>query len=160
VRAPTTHIAVLLAALVAAGCSGAAGDGSQAGAAADGSQFRPVANVGQLMAAIVIPESDRVFESVVYENGVLTAAPETLEDWAALEFSAIALAESGNLMLMPPRARDNGEWVARVHEFIEASQALLRTARTQDVDAFLLAGSDLYDTCLSCHTQYIPPDVP
>ena len=112
------------------------------------------------MDAIVIPRSDQIFEAAIYDNGVLVTAPETLEEWAELEFAALALAESGNLLLMPPRLRDAEDWVARSYEMTDASMEVLQAARTQDVDQLLEAGGVLYAACLNCHDAYVPPDVP
>jgi hypothetical protein len=117
--------------------------------------FQPVANIDQVMDAIVIPSSDLIFEAIIYSNGELIAAPETLEEWAALEYAALALAESANLLLMPPRLRDTEAWVARSHELTDASMEVLRAARAQDVDELLVTGSVLYTACLNCHEEYI-----
>ncbi len=121
----------------------------------DGTAFQPVASVGQVMDAIVIPRSDQIFEAAIYDNGVLVASPETLEEWADLEFAALALAESGNLLLMPPRLRDAGDWVAMSHALTDASMEVLQAARVQDVDELLRTGSILYEACLNCHEQYV-----
>jgi len=144
-------------ALVAAACGGGA---PAAQDEASGDVYQPVANASQIMSAITIPASDRIFESVVYENGELTTQPETLDEWAQIEFAALAVAESGNLLLIPPRRRDEGDWVARSHEMTDAAMAVLQAARAQDPDGVLEAGSTLYDACLNCHNAYIPPDVP
>ena len=143
--------------MLAASCGGAAE--APAGGDAGAVEFRPVASVSQIMDAIVIPRSGEIFEAVMYVNGELSVAPETLEEWAALEYSALSLAEAGNLMLIPPRRRDDVEWVARAHEMTDASLEVLRAARAQDVDDLLVTGGILYDSCVNCHEVYIPPDV-
>ena len=114
----------------------------------------------QVMDAIVIPSSDLIFEAAIYSNGELVAAPETLEEWAALEYASLALAESGNLLLMGPRLLDAGDWVARSHELTDAAMRVLQAARAQDVDRLLETGSVLYESCVNCHDAYVPPDTP
>jgi len=158
-RRQLASIVPFLAALAVA-CGGATEAPTGGNAAADGVEFRPVASVSQIMAAIVIPRSGELFEAVMYENGELTIAPQTLEEWAELEYAALSLAEAGNLMLIPPRRRDDSEWVARAHELTDASLEVLRAARAQDVEAVLETGGVLYDSCVNCHEAYIPPDVP
>jgi cytochrome c556 len=156
-----TFAVPLLAALLAAGCGGGsqapAGDG---GGATGGVAFQPVASVGQVMDAIVIPRSEQIFEGAIYDNGELVTAPDTLEEWAELEFAALALAEAGNLLLIPPRLRDEDEWVTRAHAMTDAALEVLQAARAQDVDELLATGGLLYASCVTCHETYIPPDVP
>ena len=150
---------LLLAATLAAGCAGGPADAPDGDTAA-GVAFRPVASVGQVMDAIVIPRSDQIFEGAIYENGQLVTAPETLEEWAELEYAALALAEAGNLLLIPPRLRDEGEWVVSSHAMTDAALEVLQAARAQDVDELLRTGGILYASCVTCHEIYIPPDVP
>ena len=152
-------LALVLALAAAASCTGATAPPDSA-ALGGGVEFQPVANIDQVMDAIVIPRSDEIFEAAVYENGVLVTSPETLEAWAELEFAALALAESGNLLLMPPRLRDADGWVARSHELTDASMEVLQAARAQDVDQLLEAGGVVYAACVNCHDAYVPPDVP
>ena len=72
--------------------------------------LRAVASVDQLMDAIIIPSSQRVFDAVVYVNGQLEQSPKSDDDWFQIQMSALAVAEAGNLLMLPPRAKDGGEW--------------------------------------------------
>ena len=144
--------------LLVAACASSTAPEADPATASD--TFRPVANIGQLMESIVIPNSDAIFEAAIYENGELVTAPETLEEWAALEYAALAIAESGNLMLIPPRLVDADSWVMRSHELTTSAMEVLSAARAQNVDELLVAGGVMYEACLNCHEQYVPPDVP
>src|SRR5688572_15768806 len=65
--------------------------------------FKPVATVKQVMLGIVVPASNAVF-------AVAGEAPADDAGWQAVEASAMAVAESGNLLLMKPRAMDDQDW--------------------------------------------------
>ena len=124
-----------------------------------GIPFRVVASVGQVMDAIVIPSSQRVFDAVVYTNGELVASPKTNEEWAAVQMNAVATAEAANLLMMPPRAIDNGEWMTLAVALNTSSARAADAARRKNVDDLLKAGSAMYDACTACHEAYIPEDL-
>ena len=65
--------------------------------------FQPVGTVRQVMLGIVKPTSDVVFKFQFDPR-------KTDEEWATLQNNALTLAETGNLLLLPGRAKDNGEW--------------------------------------------------
>ena len=44
--------------------------------------------------------------------------PHTDQEWAAVRDSAVVLAESGNLMMMVPRAYDGGDWMKLSQELV------------------------------------------
>src|SRR5688572_3743475 len=101
---------LLLCAAVAAGCRG-----TPSPAAAAPPPFRPVADVKQLMTEIIEPAADIYWDAVqtiIDKNGTVEIAPKTEEEWIAVRNSAYVVAESGNLLMMDPRAKDRGEWIA------------------------------------------------
>ena len=63
----------------------------------------PPLRADQLMDAIIIPSSQRVFDAVVYVNGQLEQSPKSDDDWFQIQMSALAVAEAGNLLMLPPR---------------------------------------------------------
>ena len=117
----------------------------------------PVASVKQIMAAITGPAAAAVYNSVgtvVSVDGIKETAPQNDEEWAALGNQAAALVESGNLLLVPGRAIDNGDWVKMTQDFIEKSKVAMKAADSKSTDAVLSAGSDLNVTCDNCHARY------
>jgi hypothetical protein len=143
--------AALLLILVAAACG-------SSGSAGQDPPFTAVATIDEVMDAIVIPASTAIFDAVIYSNGALVQAPMTDDDWHAIRMQALASAEAGNLLMMTPRAKDHGDWIARCREFMNASTAAARAAKDKDVGRLLQAGGDLYTTCVACHRQYVPDD--
>src|SRR5439155_11904792 len=67
--------------------------------------FQPVATMTQLMLDMIYPASNDILLSV--NRG----GPKDANEWAALRRSALALAESGTLLMMRGRARDQGDWM-------------------------------------------------
>jgi hypothetical protein len=121
-----------------------------------GATVKPVATVAQLMDAIVIPSSQSLFDAVVYSNGALVQSPKTDEDWHRVEMQAIAVAEAGNLLMLPPRPKDGGEWMTLSRAMTDAAARASEAARAQDVGRLLMAGGELYETCTACHAKYVP----
>jgi hypothetical protein len=134
---------VLLIAAVAAGCA------SESERTAE--TFTPVANVREVMEAITIPSADRVWAAA--------AEPPTTDDgWQDAEHAGLALAESGNLLLMPGRAPEGDpEWTSRVNAMLRASAQAAGAARARDGQALFVTGEALYETCLACHQEYMHP---
>jgi cytochrome c556 len=118
--------------------------------------YKPVASIDQIMDSIVIPSSQAIFDAVVYSNGELVAAPKGDDQWHALHMHALAVAEAANLLMMAPRAKDNGEWMKMAAAMNEQAVVTARAAEKKDLDGLLKAGSDLYDSCTACHRKYIP----
>jgi hypothetical protein len=117
--------------------------------------FRPVATLAEVMEASVAPSSSVIFDAVVYNNGVLENPPKTEEQWETIEHGAIALAESANLLLLPGRAMDNGEWVKLTHALSDAAIRARNAALAKNVDQLLDAGGVVYETCTACHAKYL-----
>jgi hypothetical protein len=119
--------------------------------------FRSVATTKQLMQAIVDPAADVVWEAVgtVMTPGVTTElAPSSDEEWTAVQNGALALAESGNLLLMPARAGGNQEWIKLSQQLIDLSEKTSKAAEARNAAAVFDLGSEIYDVCTNCHRQF------
>lgn len=143
---------LFLGALTLQQCQSRAGDEPRAG---DRLPFKPVATVDQVMDGIVIPSSQALFDAIVYSNGELISAPKTDDDWFRLQMHGLAVAEAGNLLMMAPRARDNGEWMRLSAALVDQGVAAAKAAEAKDLDALFEAGGPLYEACLHCHERYI-----
>lgn len=117
----------------------------------------PVADTRQLMASILEPAAEVYWDavgSVDDSTGTTVHYPQTPEAWEAVRNSAYVVAESGNLLMMSPRARDQDEWMDLSRRMIEAGQRAIRAAEARDTAAVFSVGADLYDTCTACHSRY------
>ena len=111
--------------------------------------FQPVGSVSQVMISITYPTSDAIF--YVERN-----SPKTEKDWNDLQAQALMLAESGNLLMMGSRARDQGDWMKESQELVSVGAAAYKAALAKDLPAILALNQRLIDACVACHQQYRP----
>jgi hypothetical protein len=121
-----------------------------AGAAmAQAPTYQPVGTVRQIMLGIVKPTSDIIFS-------VPGKPPKTDEEWAAVQNAALMLAETGNLLMMPGRSKDNGEWMKNAKDLVSTSAAIFKFANAKDAKTLEDLGDKLDENCESCHGKYLP----
>ena len=117
----------------------------------------PVASVEQLMEGTVHPAAEVLFKSVgtiISEKGVEEIAPRNDEEWANVRNNAVTLAESGNLLMIGKRAKDQGDWMKMAQGLIEAGVAATKATEAKDVQALFDAGGKVYEACERCHGRY------
>jgi hypothetical protein len=111
------------------------------------SSFQPVGTMSQLMIDIIYPASDAIFY-------VERAKPQNDHDWGVLRTNALNLAESGNLLMMPGRTRDQGDWIKDAKMLVDVGQAAYKAAQKKDLQAVVDLNEQLYVSCTKCHSQY------
>jgi hypothetical protein len=119
--------------------------------------FEPVADVKQLMAAVVEPAAETYWDAVGTtedEKGSREFAPETAAEWDAVRNSAYLIAESGNLLMMGGRVRDGGDWIALSRALVEAGKRAIAAAEAKNKDAVFEVGGEVYEACTKCHATY------
>jgi hypothetical protein len=139
----------LIGALVAAGCSGVP----------EPPPYKAVADNKLLMQAILDPAADELWESVgwvITAEGTEEIYPKTDEEWMHVRNAAVTVIESGNLLMMAPRAKDNADWMRISQGLIETGQNAMRAAEAKDRDKVFTVGGDVYDVCTACHAKYSP----
>ena len=120
--------------------------------------FKPVVDTKLLMQATIDPTADEIWDAVktvITKDRTEETRPKTNEEWTAVRNHAVTLAESGNLLMMVPRAKDGGEWMARSQELIESSERAIRAAEAKNADQLFTAGGDIYEACSNCHQKYM-----
>ena len=146
-----TLLPVAVAALAVAACA------SQPPSATP--PFKPVTTVVELMESVIAHAAEAYWASVqvtVDESGTHERYPQTDEEWESVWASALALAESGNLLMMAPRAIDDGAWMQFSRSLVEAGVEAAAAAQAHDVDRVFAAGEQVYNVCAGCHARYIP----
>jgi hypothetical protein len=141
--------------------------------------FLPQFTIAELMNSIVMPSADVVWNAVVYEDTV--TGPKTDEGWQKVRWSAVDLAESANLLMVPGRAANSpgavageGElapekiteliaeqraaWVAYAHVLHGAAMEAVRAIDAKDAEALSNAGGTIDAACQSCHRQFWYPE--
>jgi hypothetical protein len=114
--------------------------------------FKSVATAKQLMNAIVVPTSQVVLAAA-------HQAPTSEEGWVNAERNAIALAESGNLLMIPGRMPktqmpSESEWTQQSVALTEAATLAVTAAGEKDPSRLKEAGEAVYAVCESCHQRF------
>jgi hypothetical protein len=146
--------------------------------------FLPRFAIIEIMDSIVMPSAQVVWDAVAYEvsaEGEKVTGPETDEDWQRLRWSAVDLAESANLLMVPGRAvnlpgavagegelapdeianlieKQRPAWVGYAHVLHEAAMEAVRAIDAKDPEAVSNAGGTIDAACESCHRQFWYPD--
>ena len=110
---------------------------------------QPVGTMSQLMVDIIYPASDAIFYA-----GRTT--PLSTKDWEDLQRNALMVAEAGNLLMMPNRARDKDMWMKDARLLVDAGAAAYKAAKAKNLDAVLALNEQLYNACVYCHEDYRP----
>ena len=109
----------------------------------------PVGTMGELMVSMVYPAANDLL--LLAQRG-----PRDDKEWMAVQRASILLAESGNVLMMRGRARDQGEWLKSARMLVDAGAAAYKAARAKDANALRALDAPLNASCVSCHTQYRP----
>jgi hypothetical protein len=112
--------------------------------------FPPAASVKQLMLDLIHPSSNDILLAI-YRGG-----PQNEKDWAVVRRSAVTLAESGNMLMMAGRARDQGDWMKDAKLLVDAGNAAYKAAQAKDGNALAALAGAVDASCTTCHKQYRP----
>ncbi|HEY4361507.1 MAG TPA: hypothetical protein VGN17_11070 [Bryobacteraceae bacterium] len=128
--------------------------------------------LGQLMKGVMFPASNVIFATQKQNPADVTPAkdPSTATDvlngsygkWEAVENSALAIAETANLLLLPGRKCVNGrdvpvkdpDWTPLVQGLQEAALATYKAAQSRNQDKVVEAADTLNTACANCHDSY------
>jgi len=152
----------------------------------DSSGFVPRATIIEIMDSMVMSTASVLWNAVgvsVTENGVEETVPETDEDWAALRYAAVTMAEATNSILIPGRhvapaglERDPADtsltpaqieeriqqswpaWVGFAHALDAAALEAIQAIDARDVDMLSEVGGTIDAACESCHLQFWYPE--
>jgi hypothetical protein len=150
------------------------------------SPFRPTTSFQDIMASVVDPAVDQIWDAVsteISKAGVEEKRPQTDEEWLALRQRAISLAEAANLLVIegrplvaPGKALDNKDgylnpeeiqkainasrpsFISRAHDFQDAATQALTAIDAKNAGALIEAGAHLQVACEQCHLIYWYPN--
>jgi hypothetical protein len=145
-----------------AGCIGVAGLGLLASCGPKPT-YDTTLPVSEVMAHIVDPAAWQVWHSsgtVDTLDGPKSLAPTTDEGWLSAESGSAAIAEAGNLLQLPGRARDDGDWLKYARALTAAGLASKAAAEAKDPQKMYVTGAQIYQVCTDCHAKYYLPYVP
>lgn len=111
--------------------------------------FQQVGNMSQLMIDIIYPTSDALFY-------VDRDPPKNQHDWDLLRGQALMLGESGNLIMMDGRARDQENWIKYSKLLVDIGTTAFKAAQAKNLAGIRALNDPLNDACVNCHLQYRP----
>lgn len=111
--------------------------------------FQSVGTMSQLMVDIIYPASDAIFYA-------FRTPPKNDHEWDILRGQALIVAESGNLLMMPSRARDQDKWMADAKLLINVGGAAYKAAQAKNLEGINALNQQLNDACVMCHQDYRP----
>jgi len=126
--------------------------------------YKPVASMAELMRGTITFAAEDYWESVsivVDANGITENVPETDDEWLEVWAAAMTLAESGNLLMMPPRAFAVEAWMRMSEDLVDVGVQAAQAAEARDFEAVLEVGEHIYNVCVECHQRFAPrlPDL-
>lgn len=107
------------------------------------------ATMKELMVDLIFPTSNELFY-------VSRSEPKDGVEWARLELNFLMLAESATVLMAPPRARDQGQWMADAKLLLDVGLKAYRMAKAKDYQGLVSLNDELYESCQACHVNYRP----
>jgi len=150
-------------------------------------QMTPVVSVKELMANMIDPLSDNIFDAVWWDNttkGLEEHKPTTDEDWEKVKTGAVTIIEGIELLKVPrpfaPPGDENNSvgpnppelspalikakidkdpvvWIAKIQALRNVGLEVLDIVKKKDAKALWQAGGDLDEACEACHLEYWYP---
>ena len=115
---------------------------------AQSASYHGVASTKQIMAGVQKPAMDSL-------NAMMKAGgPKDEKDWAQAQQNAALLAETGQLILMGARPKDQDVWVKTGTMLSESASAAAKAAEAKDLDAFKASLGAVAKSCRGCHTVH------
>ncbi|MEO8464709.1 MAG: hypothetical protein ABI640_05160 [Gammaproteobacteria bacterium] len=134
------------------------------------------ATLNQLMQGVVYPAANVLFSAQTEDPAALERPPvkdpamatdplvSVFGGWQAIENSALALAESANLLSLPGRLCSNGmavpvsdpTWSKFVAELRDAGLQAYAAAQAKDRDTMIELSEPINDSCVHCHRKWRP----
>lgn len=98
--------------------------------------------------------------TVTSETGEKSLTPTTEEGWETAESGAAQIAEAGNLLLLPGRKRDDGDWATYARTLSRQGLEAKAAVEARDTGKMFETGAAIYQTCTGCHAKYVMPYLP
>jgi len=116
--------------------------------------------VKEIMGHVIDPAAQTYWHASGYHitaEGSTNLRPTTEEGWLAAESGAVQVAEAGNLLMLPGRRRDDGEWIKFAQALNKAGLDALEATEARDDDRMFDTGGKIYEVCTGCHQKYLLP---
>jgi hypothetical protein len=141
--------------------------------ATSGPKTQPYANLAQLMRALPFPSSNIIFDTQTNDpgapkktesggSGAVATFANIYTGWPLVEHSALALAETANLIMLPGRLCENGKPVPIDREdyrkaaqmLVDAGLAAHKAALSKSQEQMIEVSNTVAEACAACHEVY------
>jgi hypothetical protein len=115
------------------------------------------------MLRVLDPATDVVWGAsgvMVDFKGEHDLSPKTDEEWSKLHDAAMVVAESGNLLQLPGRARDGVTWNREAHRVTTFGLEWIKAIDARDKEGVTRIGGDIHAACEECHRVYVLGEAP
>jgi quinoprotein glucose dehydrogenase len=149
----------------------AASPSSATGATA---MFPATGNLNQVMRGVLFPSSNVLFDVQTQDPGARKSGTradagtttarygDVYEPWQVVDAAAIAIAESGPMLMTPGRRCENGkpvpieraDWQQYVRGLVETGRAAYKASQSRNVAAVSEVTNQISDACANCHRVY------
>lgn len=119
--------------------------------------YEPVLDIHDLMNSVLDPATDVIWAAagaVITADGEQDLAPVDDAGWQAVFNAAAVVSETGNLLMLPGRAEDSGDWMEYSAALIATGKEAMAAAEAKDAQAVFDIGGKLYLVCVACHQGY------
>jgi hypothetical protein len=127
--------------------------------AAGATKFDTNLNVTEIMGHMVDPGAFMYWKTTGEEEtvaGIKSLAPTTEEGWETMVSGATIVAEAGNALQLPGRARaPEADWNRYAQQLTAQALVARAAADKHDPKAVFDEGAKLYQVCVACHKQYV-----
>jgi hypothetical protein len=90
------------------------------------------------------------------KQGTKDLTPTTEEGWETMVSGATIVAEAGNMLQLPGRAREpEADWNRYAQQLTAQALVARAAADRHDRKAVFVEGANLYLVCVACHKQYV-----
>jgi hypothetical protein len=133
---------------------------------------KPYGTLAQMMRGIPFPNSNIIFDTQSTDPGAAQKPAEgqtasaqfsgVYGGWQAVENAALALQETGNLLLIPGRMCENGrpapvdqeDFKKWAQGLVDAGAAAYKAAQSKNMDQMVEVSGTVSDACAACHEKY------
>jgi hypothetical protein len=136
--------------------------------------FPAAGTLNQVMRGVLFPSSNVLFDVQTQDPGARKSGAraeagtttarygDVYEPWQVVDAAAIAIAESGPMLMTPGRRCENGkpvpveraDWQQYVQGLVETGRAAYKASQSRNVAAVSEVTDQISDACANCHRVY------
>jgi hypothetical protein len=83
--------------------------------------------------------------------------PDDEEGWENAMTGAVGVIEGANVLMLPGRARDQGDWIKFAKQLQDQGFLARASVEAKDGQKMFDVGGTMYEVCLACHEKYLLP---